>query len=783
MSDIVILVISAGFLMLIASIWAIFVSRNWICLTVAWLLFVLVISFGSYKMHQSENEMREFQKLRFIGAAHACATAATEMRHWEIPTEVKPEDGEIYKRYEELLDMFFQWQQNDLKAFSIYTMRKGEDGLVRLIISPAADINGDGQINAVKTADNLEAPESPGYVFVDYDESMDGVFSGKDKWFFSQEANEEIWGSVFSVVVPIKKPNGEIEAVLGIDIFEDDFLNIVRKPRVGYLISTLLGVTMVLIGFIGVVVLLRSLQRMKKFNSDLGIAKQVAESASLAKTDFLANMSHEIRTPMNAVLGFLDLVVGDKAESLASDERREMIQIVRQNAQKLLAILNNILDISMVDANRMKVHWRAVSVRTVIDEVVQQYSSQATYRRDRIYVHIDPSVPMVVLSDGTRLRQILANLVDNAIKFTQHGTIHIKCSATKSADPPAMMSSLIELESVAHVSSVTHVSSVSSQVSVVASELPQSITSVTEYVTLYFEIIDTGIGIPEDKIGQIFIPFVQADTSLTRIYGGTGLGLSVAKRLSQMLRGDLTAKSVEGKGSVFTLVLHTRIPDEDEIASSAAITTATGRTPFKSFKQQVAPISTSPNLPPDESPSQILKIGDHPSQLGSDSSGGFVVEQDMGAKQLDSVASQLQSSSAQSLNEFETTLNGCNVLLVEDVAINQLLISFQLREAGATVDVAENGQIGIDKINAKEASGQHYDVVLMDMQMPVLDGYEATKRLRQQGYQRPIIALTAHALAGDREKTLECGCDDYSTKPIDRTTLIDLISHLVSLSR
>jgi CheY-like chemotaxis protein len=325
----------------------------------------------------------------------------------------------------------------------------------------------------------------------------------------------------------------------------------------------------------------------------------------------------------------------------------------------------------------------------------------------------------------------------------------------------------------------------SQQVSVVASELPQSMTAVNEYVTLCFEVIDTGIGIPEDKIGQIFIPFMQADTSLTRMYGGTGLGLSVAKRLSQMLRGDLTAKSKEGNGSTFTLVLHTRIPDEEEITSSTVATTAMGRTPFKLFKQvtsSVAPVNTSPNLPPDESPSQILKISDHHPQLESDSD-EFVAEQTTKAKQVDFALSTLQPTPIPSPNEFEAVLDGYNILLVEDVAINQLLISFQLRESGATVDVAENGQIGIDKINAKEAGSQHYDVVLMDMQMPVLDGYEATRRLRQQGYQRPIIALTAHALAGDREKTLECGCDDYTTKPIDRATLIDLISHFVSLSR
>lgn len=134
-------------------------------------------------------------------------------------------------------------------------------------------------------------------------------------------------------------------------------------------------------------------------------------------------------------------------------------------------------------------------------------------------------------------------------------------------------------------------------------------------------------------------------------------------------------------------------------------------------------------------------------------------------------------------HEMASALNGYRILLVEDVAINQLLISFQLRDSGATVDVAENGQVGLDRIRHEESEGRHYDAILMDMQMPVLDGYEATRILRRQGYRRPIIALTAHALAGDREKTLECGCDDYATKPIDRAVLIDLISHCVSVSR
>ena len=774
MNDIIILALIAGLLMVMATFWAVWSSRNLFCPLVAWLLAALVFSYGYSQMNKAEQEMRLIQEDKLVNMARFNALSAEEMEHWKIPTDVSVDDP----KYQRMLNLFFEWQQSFKASYAIYTIRRDPDGTARLIISPAADVSRD---NIINMNDPLEAPDPPGTVFEEYGGEYDHIFEGKAESYFSEEPSEEQWGDVFSVVVPMRDPSGRVEAILGIDVYAEDFLELVRKPRLSYLISTGLGVSLVLIGFVGVVFLLNSLEHVKRFNADLDIAKQVAESASRAKTDFLANMSHEIRTPMNAILGFLDVLTGEKSASIRQDERAEISQIVRMNAQKLLGILDNILDISMVDAHRLVIRWRPVSILEILEEVIARYTPQANQKRVVIKLKIDDSVPPLLLGDPVRLKQILANLIENAVKFTERGNIRIRCSAVKTTEEPPLTTIysssgeiLVPSPTVSQGQSI-FAASVHSPISIAASELPVSTVATVEHVTLKIEVADTGIGISRAKLGQVFVPFMQADTSLTRTHGGTGLGLSVAKRLAQMMRGDLTVESTEGIGSTFTLVLHTRVPEKDELTLLGSSTSDGHSRHSSSTMRQRSDVkkpeseASKEKISNEESPSQLLQIGGDLAPLENDES---VV-----------VASPASNATDADALELETALSGYRILLVEDVAINQLLISFQLRESGAIVDVAENGQVGIDRIRQEEAEGRHYDVVLMDMQMPVLDGYEATRQLRQQGYRRPIIALTAHALAGDREKTLECGCDDYATKPIDRAVLIDLISHFVSMAR
>jgi CheY-like chemotaxis protein len=280
-------------------------------------------------------------------------------------------------------------------------------------------------------------------------------------------------------------------------------------------------------------------------------------------------------------------------------------------------------------------------------------------------------IPNLILSDPTRLRQILNNLIGNAIKFTASGTVALRYGAEAG----------------------------------IASEKP---------AMLFAEVRDTGIGMTPEQMSRLFQPFSQADSSLTRRFGGTGLGLSISKRLAILLGGDIHVTSKEGEGSAFTLTLPIREPGAEAIRN-------------RNEKRQ--------------------------KQIGFRS-----------------------STDSESIVLTDTKpLSGLNVLVVEDGRVNQIVISTQLTDAGSLVTLADNGQAAIESIGERESAGVPFDVVLMDMQMPIMDGYEATTRLRSNGYTRPIIAITAHALSGDCEKTLEVGCDAYLSKPVDREQLIHTI--------
>jgi len=400
---------------------------------------------------------------------------------------------------------------------------------------------------------------------------------------------------------------------------------------------------------------------------ELRKAKDAAESASQAKSEFLANMSHELRTPMTAILGYLDLIAED--ELLASAPRgesvREQIDVVRRNGHALLDIINDILDWSKIEAGRQDVEVVSASLQRLVAEVESLLRVRAHARQLTFEVQWSAPLPQTIRTDPTRVRQILVNLIGNALKFTERGGVRL---CIRLLSPPA------------------------------AAE-PQ----------LEFGVFDTGIGMTPEELARLFRPFTQADTSVRRRFGGTGLGLAIARRLARLLGGDITVESTPGRGSVFRLRIPTgplewrplRASGDDEPCASH---TSRPATPLVA-------------LPP---------------------------------------------------------LHG-QVLLAEDGPDNQRLIASVLRKAGATVTVVENGRLAVEAARAAEAAGRPFDVILMDMQMPELDGYGATRELRRGGYARPIIALTAHAMADDRAKCLAAGCDAYARKPIDRVALLELL--------
>ncbi len=397
---------------------------------------------------------------------------------------------------------------------------------------------------------------------------------------------------------------------------------------------------------------------------ELDAARQESLDANRAKSAFLANMSHEIRTPMAAVIGYTDLLLDP---TLGASERVNHVQTVRRNAEHLLSLVNDILDISKIEAGKMTVEILPTSPNQVVVEVASLMRVRAVEKKLTFDIEYVGSLPETIQTDPTRLRQILLNFVGNAIKFTEKGRVRIRvrCDAPGSVDP-----------------------------------------------RLTIEVSDEGIGMTEEELQKLFTAFTQADASTTRRFGGSGLGLVISKRLVEMIGGQITVESIPGRGSVFRVAVPT--------GPLAGVRMIEGR--FEAGTVDVPARATRP-------------------------------------------LTSLPSS--------------CRVLLAEDGYDNQVLITTFLLKAGAQVKVVENGQLAVAEAHAALAAGSPYDVILMDMQMPILDGYSATSKLRMTGYRGPIVAITAHAMAGDRERCESAGCDDYLSKPVDRAKLTEIVARFV----
>ncbi len=409
---------------------------------------------------------------------------------------------------------------------------------------------------------------------------------------------------------------------------------------------------------------------------DLATSRKTAESASRAKSEFLANMSHEIRTPMTAILGFSNLLTGMTDES----ERAEAIETIQRNGQHLLVLINDILDLSKLEAGKMTIEQTEYSPWELATDVSELMQVRAQAKGLQILVEHIGSLPRQIIGDPTRIRQILVNFVGNAVKFTETGTVRLRLQLRDNAT-----------------------------------------SDVNE---LQFEIIDSGIGMTANQLNGLFQPFVQADTSTTRRFGGTGLGLTICKRLVELMGGSIAVQSKEGQGTSFSFAI-----PSDLVASQGYLET-------------------------DE---------DFAHKTMAESAGHALADN----VEDDAAANPLEQR---------------RILLAEDGPDNQRLISFHLKKAGAVVTVVENGQLALDAALDAAECGHPFDVILMDMQMPVLDGYGATAQLREAEYAGPIIALTAHAMKGDRDRCIQAGCNDYATKPINRQILIETISRQCSVA-
>lgn len=398
---------------------------------------------------------------------------------------------------------------------------------------------------------------------------------------------------------------------------------------------------------------------------------QRAEEANRSKSAFLANMSHEIRTPMTAILGYTDLM----EDLIQNDEAVGYLKTIRRNGDFLLAIINDILDLSKIEAGKLAISSEQLSPVTLLDDVISILSVRASERGIDLVLNYQTPIPKTIQSDPKRLKQILVNLIGNGIKFTPRGSVTVT----------------VEHQSDSHHSGAT--------------------VETKAAGTLQFCIRDTGIGMSEEQQRRLFKPFSQGDERVNRQYGGTGLGLAISRRLAKMLGGDIEVESVEGQYSQFTFSISTgRVPKEPA-----------GRT---------HPTTRPPTI---NHADEQLRI-----------EGRF--------------------------------------LIVDDRRDIRFLTKRFLSAAGATVEEAEDGRAAVDWIRLAMAEQREPRLILLDMQMPRLDGYEAAKELRSMGFTGPIIALTADAMQGDMSKCIKAGCNDYLSKPIDKTVMLRKVAALLSVS-